>query len=259
MGGETTMNELAFRYSIRSSLPGRSEKPAALGVKVLATLDSLSGIDSSIFTNWEVIDLPERASLPLAAARARIGTIVENNVARDDLKEPEPRSGYTAVAFTSTADRSREIFLTIKAGGNVRGETWLQAGQHKIFPDSLVVTYPLFNAAMLSINAIWPPSWACASAFRMDYYQAPLLPGMPLFPYSVFHIPWFAYLSASLTAGLKVPAEILTERTPDGGLLMTATEDRLDPTNPDHVRRARVLAEIMIARTGYQRGGTTRV
>jgi hypothetical protein len=31
---------------------------------------------------------------------------------------------------------------------------------------------------------------------------------------------------------------------------MTATEERLDPTNAEHLRRARILAETMIARTG---------
>lgn len=252
------MTELSFRYSIRSSVPGHPEEPASLGVKFLDTLDALSRIDSSIFTNWEVIDLPKRASLPLAAARAGIGAIVDDNVARDDLKEPQPQCGYTAVAFTR-ADRSREIFLTIKAGGKTRGETWLQAGQHKVFPDPAVVTYPLFRAAMLAINAVWPPSWACANAFRMDYDQAPLFPAAPLFPYSVFHVPWFAYLSAALAPGVTVTAEVEAERTPDGGLLMSATTERLDPTNFEHVRRARTLAETMIACTGYRPGGTTRV
>jgi hypothetical protein len=33
---------------------------------------------------------------------------------------------------------------------------------------------------------------------------------------------------------------------------MTATTERLDPTNPEHVRRARILAETMIACTGYR-------
>jgi hypothetical protein len=47
------------------------------------------------------------------------------------------------------------------------------------------------------------------------------------------------------------PPEIVTERTADGGLLMIATEDRLDPTDPEHLRRARIIAETMIARTGY--------
>jgi hypothetical protein len=48
------------------------------------------------------------------------------------------------------------------------------------------------------------------------------------------------------------------ERTPDGGLLMIATEDRLDPANPEHLRAARVIAETMIACTGYQRAGAKR-
>jgi hypothetical protein len=85
----------------------------------------------------------------------------------------------------------------------------------------------------------------------MGYYEAPLSPGAPLFPYSRFHIPWFSYLSVPLAAGLKMPSDIQTERAPDGGMLMIATEDRLNPTDPDHVRRARLIAETMIARTGY--------
>jgi len=81
--------------------------------------------------------------------------------------------------------------------------------------------------------------------------RLPLIPSEPTFPASVFHVPWFAYLSAPLAAGLDLPAEILTERTSDGGLLMIAAEERLDPANPEHLHRARILAETLIARTGY--------
>jgi hypothetical protein len=84
----------------------------------------------------------------------------------------------------------------------------------------------------------------------MRYGEVPLIPGSPLFPASLFHISWLAYLSAPLAAGLKLPGEILTERTPDGGLLMIAAEERLDPTNPEHLRRSRILAETMIAHAG---------
>ena len=84
----------------------------------------------------------------------------------------------------------------------------------------------------------------------MHYDKTPLSPGAPIFPYSRFHIPWLAYVSAPLASRLQLPAEIATERTPDGGLLMTATKERLDPANPEHLRRARILAEIMIARAG---------
>jgi hypothetical protein len=74
------------------------------------------------------------------------------------------------------------------------------------------------------------------------------VPADPSFPKG-FHIPWLAYLSVKLAADLKLAPEILTERTPDGGLLMTATEDRIDPDNPEHLWRARILAETMIACT----------
>ena len=32
---------------------------------------------------------------------------------------------------------------------------------------------------------------------------------------------------------------------------MTATEERLDPDIPQHARRARILAETLIAQTGW--------
>jgi hypothetical protein len=115
-----------------------------------------------------------------------------------------------------------------------------------------MLTYRLFRAALLAINGIWSPPWSCAQAFRLDYDKVPLFTGAPLFPYSRFHIPWLAYLSAPLATKVALPAEILNERTPDGGLLMIATEDRLDPTNPEHVRRARILAETLIACTDHK-------
>jgi hypothetical protein len=111
-------------------------------------------------------------------------------------------------------------------------------------------TYPLFKAALLAINATWPASYAYTSANRIGYDTAPLFPGAELFPSSGFHIPWLGYLSGPLASGLELPPEIPTERTPDGGLLMSATEERLDPTVPEHWRRARMIAEIMVARTG---------
>jgi hypothetical protein len=117
-------------------------------------------------------------------------------------------------------------------------------------PDPALVTYPLFKAALLTINAIWPASYAYASAYRLDYDTAPLFPGAELFPSSSFHIPWLGYLSAPLASGLELPPEILIERTPDGGLFMTATEERLDPTVPEDWRRTRMIAETMVARTG---------
>ena len=93
---------------------------------------------------------------------------------------------------------------------------------------------------------------ACAYAFRMNYDKVPLFPGVALFPYSRFHISWLAYLSAPLAAGIELPPEIKSERSPDNGLLMIAADARLEPTDHEHLRRARIIADIMIAHTGYR-------
>jgi hypothetical protein len=215
------------------------------------TLDGLNRIDPIVFSNWQVMDFPAIESLPLATARPRIAAIIDNNVSRDDFGKPEPDDGYSAGASTGDTLGPRRMSLRISAGGTDAGETDLKAGEYNMFPDPAVVTYPVFKGALLAINAIWPPVWACAYALRMDYDKVPLIPGAALFPYSRFHIPWLAYLSAPLAAGLEPPPEIKTERTPDGGLLMSATEERLDPTDPEHLRRARILAQTMVARAGH--------
>jgi hypothetical protein len=246
------MRSLNFSYGIRSDLPSNPESPASIGAKFLNTLDALSRIDPTIFANWQVMDFPGRRSLPLAAVRSRIVAIVDNNASRDDFGQPEPYRGYSAGAYTGHGLGPRRMSLRIRTGGKNAGETDLQAGEHDMFPDPAIVTYPVFKAVLLAIKAIWPPAWACAYAFRLDYDKAPLFPGAALFPYSCFHIPWLAFLSAPLAAGIELPPEIKRERTPDGGLLMIAADERLEPTDPEQLRRASIVAQIMITRTGYR-------
>ena len=206
-------------------------------------------------------------AIPLASARARIAEIVENYVVRNDAYEPDSDEGYHAHAATNEFTGPRVAGVSVNAGGKYDGGIDLQFGRLWDPPDLTIVTYPLYKAALLAINAIWRAPWACAEAFRSGTISVPgveIVPGLvgtridsvervpldPTFPYSIFHIPWIAYLSAEHAAGVALPSDILTERTPDGGLLMSATTQRLDPDNPEHVRRARIIAEVMIARVG---------
>jgi hypothetical protein len=234
----------AFKYSIRLPFEAGPVNPDWLGSKFLATLDALTQIDSNIFPDWEIGDLPAMKGYPLATARSRIAEIIGHNVARDDLGRPEPEAGYTAVAHTTISERSHRMTVWVD-----RWNVWLKAGDYKVAPDPAIVTFPLFKAALLAITAIWQVPWACAQVFRSAYVEVPLegsssqggytlkrlpmMPAEPTFPKSIFHIPWFGYFSAPLAAGTELPPEIQTERTPDGGLLMIATEERLDPINPN--------------------------
>lgn len=241
-----------FNYEIRSSLPPNPENPDALGAKFLNTLDALSRADPTTFVDWQVIDFRAPPPLPLELVRPRIAEIIETGVHRtDDESPPEPLFGYGAGAVTNSTSEARDFTLMISGGGKViGGYTWLQTGEWNVSPDPSIVTYSIFKAAMLTINAIWPPSWACAYAYSKNYNTTLKTAEGSYFPYSVFNIPWIGYLSRQLTTRFVLPPpEIVTERTPDGGLLMIATEDRLDPSNLEHLRRARIIAQTMIART----------
>jgi hypothetical protein len=244
------MIERASSFTIHYQLPRRREDPAVIGAKLLDSLDALSRIDP-LFTDWKILDPVAMTSVPPAIARTHISTIVENNVVRDDYDQPEPESGYSLVGLTANPKPSRILTLRVRAGAVSDGEMSLRFGDILQPTDPLIVTYTLFREALLATSAIWQPLWAYVSAFMMDYWRGPIVPGAPVIRYNPFFITWIAYLSPGVTRGFVVEPDLRTESTPDGGLLMSATDERFDLANPEHLRRA-ILAETMIARTGLK-------
>ncbi len=226
--------------------PDRSE-PAAIGARFVATLEGLEPVDP-IFRNWGVVDYVNQTYLPLEKVKGEMTAYVAGNVSRDDYDEPDPDLGYTASASNEGTYCARSMTLTVKAGSRFGNRLHLEAGGFMSAADPSILTYPIFKGALLAIIAQWPYPMA-ARLFRVDYSTTPLTPGAPLFPYSIFHIPWIAYLPAALAGGSAGPPGILTERAPDGGLLLIAAETTLDIANPEHMRRSRAIAEFMIERT----------
>jgi hypothetical protein len=262
------MTPINYRYFVRGQWAGQAdEKPAVTGAKFLRTLDSLSEINPlfsgwQINRNWKITEDAQPRLLPLGAARDRIVEIVEEGVAHDDFGKPTPAYGFSVLGIAG-ARGPRKVAFTARTGLQIFE---LSFGEHNLAPDLSIVTYPLFKAALLAITKAWDARWSYAQADRNEFVEvpvnfapsvpafrieaAPQVPLDPTFPKSIFHVPWIIYLSAERAAGVTLAPEILTKRTPDGGLLMSATTDRLDPVNPEHARRARILAETMIACTG---------
>ncbi len=263
------MTTINYRYTVQGKWSGPAdEKPAVTGAKFLQTLDALSGI-APLFEGWQFTgqwQIPEahRSSfVPLAIGRKCIAEIVERGVYIDDFNKPCPENGHTVIAVAGARGPRR---VSVSASTSLQRFV-LSFGEYNLASDLSIITYPLFKAALLAISAVWDAQWAYAHACRNDMVKVPIdfAPGVPAFridsalpvpidptfPRSAFQVPWIVYLSAQRAAGLKLIPEILVEHTPKGGLLMSAATERLDPTNPEHVRRARVLAETLIARTGY--------
>jgi hypothetical protein len=153
---------------------------------------------------------------------------------------------------TGNAMPSRIVKFRVRAGALVYDEIGLEVGDVLYPTDPHIVNYRLFREALVTTCAIWQPTWAYVSAFRMYYWKGPIVPGAPVIRYNPFFITWIAYLSPAVTRGFVVEPGLRTESTADGGLLMSATDERFDPANPEHLRRALILAETMIARTGLK-------
>ena len=203
-------NQMNYRYSIRSSWRGRPETTAAISVKFIETLDALSTIDP-IFTDWEIVNIRDMSSSSLSLRRARASpqrskaTLFVN-----DFDQPSPNDGYHAVASAGVFKDPRSVGFKANAGGKYDGGTWLEFGDYGDATDLSIVTYPLFKAALLAINTIWHAPWVCAPAFQVETQSrfrfeignlkatridsATAVPSDPTFPYSIFHIPWIAYL-----------------------------------------------------------------
>jgi hypothetical protein len=255
-----------YRYYIRGHCAGPiDEKPAVIGRRFLQTLDSLSEIDPlftgwKVFERWEIVEKEEQLLVSLADARNRIVEIVENCVAHNEYG-PAPKEGYDVAAYAG-ARGARKVTFTVRTWNQI---FMLEFGEHYLASDLSIVTYPRFRAALLAICRAWDAQWAAAQACRSEFVKTPMdfgpgvpafkietatqVPIDPTFPRSALFIPWIAYLSAKRAAGVALAPEILTERTPDDGLLMSATTERLDPTNPAHVRHARIIAETLIPLT----------
>ena len=243
-----------YGYKILATWRAEPTAPEVLGEKFFRALDRIAAAAPEIGP-WMVAPHPfPKEGLPIDEARKNIPELVANNVAIID-GEPNSDYGYNLIAL-NRADRSpKKVGLVSSAGGRWGDRITFEVGSLMAPSDLDTVTYPLFKAALLAIIAEWPCLWANANAYREGYYKAPTAPGIPPHPRSRFHLPWISYLSAPLAAGLVPPVGVPAERTPDGGMLMIAAEERLDPANPDHIRRSRAIAEIMIARAGDPKGG----
>ena len=244
-------------YQILSEWRERPETASDVGEKYLRTLDALQRVDpifsdwgTATETDWETGDA-RAYRVPVDHVRADVTTFVEANVRLNDWGEPNPVDGYwlwAANHFHEGPSRNdRSMQLVLHTGSEWDNDYSLQAGLETTPPDPSIITYPLFKAALLTLVSIWPAPWANVRCSIWGE-KPPTLPGEPPFPYSGFQMPWMAYLNAERAVNLTPPHDILTERTPDGGLLMIAAETRFDPTNHEHMKRSRIIAEIMIER-----------
>jgi len=196
-------------------------------------IDLLGTIDP-LFSNWITgVNRPEY----LEKVRHRFKDIVSGSVTRDDYGEPEPIWGYGPFAYTSKRPEPLTYSLHLKAGSYLPGERTqnyaeVETAQGDI-PDPQVITYKIFKSALLALIEVWNP----VDCRAMPHELLKIIDSD-----GHFRAVWMQYLSPPLARLITPPATSINEVLPNGGLLMSATNETFKVDNPSHLAVARDIA-----------------
>jgi len=246
-----------YNYDVEAHWAGSDKKPKQIGENFLRMIAFLSKSHSAPSgcrqKFWVVSEINSQYNgAPLRCYTGDFTNYVEHKMAITD-GEPDPTGGY--LIFAKLAMRPLAVArlgllnFMLCDGSPFRNEFQFHFGGGPYPPDPTRVTFQFHREALLGGLSIWPSEWAAARCALWGASPAEAS-GDPIFPLSHYQMPWMCYLSAERAAKVRAPAGIVTERTPDGGLLMIAAETRLDPQDPQHMKRSRALAELLIEHVG---------
>ena len=258
-------DKMTAEITINSYWGPRPEQPAEIGHRCSRLLNRLAMISPS-FTDWSFVSrVPVPTSRnydgPRGVAdflREQYQTIALDNlsadglaelikagVCRDDNDAPVPASGYFFGAFTGSGRDTPCISLNVHAGNIYRGNYYLNSAQIETPPldtgNRLTDALPTLTATMLALARSWDATWAAVCPKDlMALWPSPSDKKQPS-----FNMAWVTYLSQRFAPVVTPPRSAIVEYTREGGLVMTATRDRFDVTNPAHLAAAREIEAAM--------------
>ncbi len=109
---------------------------------------------------------------------------------------------------------------------------------YNLKPDPALVAYRIFKPALLALAECFDATWCSAySHATMQYWNEGLG--------EHYRLAWISYIGPRFAHLVTPPASAIVEREPNGGLLMAATDETFDVSNPAHLAAARdILAAV---------------
>jgi immunity protein 52 of polymorphic toxin system len=237
-------------FRIGGNWSWRQETASELGERFLHTLDRLTTI-SSHFSSWQLADLdfdidelrhsddPKLNMFRLEDVRNRFTAIVERGVATSDDGEAEPVYGYSIMAYNyDHVPNPFSVGLSARGGGEPSAGSYVSFSTDSDgIPDPSIVSYPVFKSALLALVSIWELASARAAGGDLSEHRE--------YPPLRYDLNWMTYLSAPLAAQITPPPGVICEQIKGGGLLLIATEESFDASNPSHLGAARKIRDAL--------------
>jgi hypothetical protein len=106
--------------------------------------------------------------------------------------------------------------------------------------NAALITLPIFKAALKVMATAWDATWCAAYPWDLIARWPARVPPRPQ-----FQMAWITYLSPRFAPMVTPPRSAITEYTPEGGIIMIATKDRFEISNPAHMAVARDIQEAI--------------
>ncbi|HUI22394.1 MAG TPA: Imm52 family immunity protein [Methylocella sp.] len=216
----------------------RREVPEALADRWIKLITRLQAIDP-VFAHWYYWPKPSRIASQ-DWDRTHIIKFIESNVGTNDADgSPQPLYGYSCFAINTDAGDGPRSFSTrfsAGTGGPYCFNNALVSTSCGTAPDPLVVTYKVFRGIVLALGEAFEPARVIAYPVSILDFWPKGQGGRP-----IIKLAWITYVGPSYAHLITPPSEAIVERQPDGGLLMAATKETFDVSNPTHMAAARAI------------------
>ncbi|HEX7968828.1 MAG TPA: Imm52 family immunity protein [Stellaceae bacterium] len=224
------------RYSAVAYWGPRPQSPEACVAPFLRMLEALSAIDP-VFGNWTFLG-PTKGTPLAPLGKDDIARLIAEGVSREDDGTPFPQAGYQFGASNGRKRTGRGVKVRIHAGTSFAANYLINLAHLMTEPldeaNASLINLKILRPAMLALASAWDTTWCQVSPWGIEALETQPRPRRPL-----LGLAWMTYISPRFAPMVTPPRSAIVERLPDGALLMIATEDRFDATNPAHLAVAR--------------------
>jgi hypothetical protein len=228
----------APEYKIYASWGPRAETPEAIARRFLACVDRLNQIHPA-YDNW-IFRLNDRPK-NFDALRKDLAAAIATKVARAEDGDPTPIYGYRASVINNMkAPGPRSLALRVNAGAWVTSGYFCNSAMIKtgdnVVPDPAIIAYPAFKAALLALVESFDATYCSAYPQQiMDFWD----------PARHLRLGWMSYVAPRFAPLITPPPTAIHERTAQGGLLMSATQETFRVDNPAHLAVAQDILKAL--------------
>lgn len=212
----------------------RAETPDELAKRFFRMIDAFRQIDPVLHL-W----VYGRRS-DLDTHRDDFAKFIAKTIERDDFGVVTSNAGYWFGARSPDRQSSNRRFaVRCHVGSSIdrRAENRVILGESTMVqPAPELHSRQIFHSALLAIVDAWEPETVeanCHWLVQRKKYDFPFRPA------------WMRYLCLALAPQARSPASALVERLPNGGLLLSATDETFDVDNPKHVAAAEEIAAAL--------------